>query len=424
MEAISRTPVNTRVLTGGWRNRMASAIVLGALRRIERGSLSVNWQGGGEIIYGKPGPKAALHVHDRRFFRRALLGGEIGLGESYMDGQWSSPDLVRLAELMLANREVLSRLPALLSWPSRLRDSIRHARRRNSRRGSRRNIGDHYDLSNDFFALFLDRELMYSCAIYSSPHESLEQAQRNKLATICDRLGLARGDRVLEIGTGWGGFAAYAATERGCHVTTTTISRAQYDYARRRIAEAGLESQVDVRLDDYRDLRGTFDKIVSIEMFEAVGLDHYDDFFGACDRLLSPAGSMLLQTITVDDWRFADYRRTPSWIAKHIFPGSELASVARILASLERVSTLGLTSIAQIGPHYALTLREWRRRFLARLDEVRALGFDDRFIRMWDLYLAYCEAAFATHHIGNAQLVLAKPAARTAVVKEGACAAS
>ncbi len=408
---------------GRWLDRAASHAVLGALRRIARGSLTITWPGGREEIHGAPGPSAQLHVHDGRFFVRALFGGEIGLGESYMDGEWSTPNLVRLIELMLANRAALHALPEVLSWPARLRDSIAHLRRRNSRQGSRRNIHEHYDLSNEFFSLFLDRSMMYSCAVFEAPGDSLEQAQRAKLASICEQLRLGPDDHVLEIGTGWGGFAAYAASHCGCRITTTTISREQHDYARQYFRGAGLESRIDLRLEDYRDLRGTFDKIVSIEMFEAVGLDHYDDFFGACDRLLSPSGSMLLQTITVDDWRFEDYRRTPSWIAKYIFPGSELASVSRILASLERVSTLGLMSIEQIGPHYAPTLREWRRRFMGRLDEVRALGFDDRFIRMWDLYLAYCEAAFASHHIGNAQLVLAKPAARGSIVlQEGPCA--
>ena len=397
-------------MSGSWLQRRAADAVLHALRGLQHGSLSITWPAGAEQIDGAPGPSATLHVHDMRFFTRALLGGEIGLGESYMDGEWSTPDLMRLIELMLANRQVLSALPAFLGWPAQVRDTVAHLLRRNSRSGSRRNIREHYDLSNEFFALFLDRSLMYSCAVFASPAHSLEEAQRPKLASLFRQIELGPSDHVLEIGTGWGGFAAYAATHYGCRVTTTTISRAQYDCARRSFATAGLDHRIDLRLEDYRDLRGTFDKVVSIEMFEAVGLDHYDDFFGACDRLLSPSGAMLLQTITVDDWRFDDYRRTPSWIAKYIFPGSELASVSRILASLERVSTLGLMSIAQIGPHYAPTLREWRRRFFDRVDEVRALGFDERFIRMWDLYLAYCEAAFAAHHIGNAQLVLAKPA--------------
>jgi cyclopropane-fatty-acyl-phospholipid synthase len=412
METISRNFSAGAVVTGNALDRAAQRLVLDAIRRLAHGSLLVEWPGGRWEQHGHPGASAALVIHDPAFFRRTLLGGEIGLGESYMAGEWSSPNLVRLVELMLANRDVLGALPALVSWPARLRDAASHLSRRNSRTGSRRNISAHYDLSNEFFALFLDDSLMYSCAVYPTPAATLEEAQRAKLAAICDQLAIGPTDHVLEIGTGWGGFAEYAAAHRGCRVSTTTISRAQHDYARGRFARAGLDGRIELRLDDYRDLRGRFDKIVSIEMFEAVGLDHYDEFFAACERLLAPAGSMLLQTITVDDWRFDDYRRTPSWIAKHVFPGSELASVARILASLGRVSTLSLASITHLGPHYALTLGEWRRRFLSRLDAVRALGFDQRFIRMWDLYLAYCQAAFAAGHIGNAQLVLGKPGAR------------
>lgn len=403
------------------RHSLGRRAVLSALERIERGSLELIWPGGRASISGaSSGPSATLHVRDERFFQRVLLSGEIGVGESYMAGEWCSPDLVGLVMLMLTNRDVVGALSPVWQLPSRAIDAVAHFRRRNTRSGSRRNIRAHYDLGNEFFELFLDRSLMYSCALFASPGDTLEQAQVNKLDSICRQLDLGPRDRVLEIGTGWGGFAQFAAANYGCHITTTTISRAQFDHARRRCAAAGFgPDRIEVRLDDYRDLRGRFDKIVSIEMFEAVGLDHYDAFFGACDRMLVPGGAMLLQTITVDDWRFDDYRRTPSWIAKYIFPGSELASVARILESLARVSRMGLDAITQIGPHYAPTLREWRRRFHSSRDAVRSLGFDEEFIRMWDLYLAYCEAAFAARHIGNAQLLLTKSGARQ--TSEGAC---
>ena len=327
-------------------------------------------------------------------------------------GAKRTPDLVPLVRLMLANRSVFSKLPRWVSWARRLAESATHWRRDNSRAGSRRNIHEHYDLGNEFFQLFLDPNLMYSCAVYESDTDSLEAAQVNKLRGICERLELQPGDRVLEIGTGWGGFALFAATRYGCHVTTTTISVEQHDHAARLIAEAGdAGRRIDLRCEDYRDLRGSFDKIVSIEMFEAVGLKHYDEFFAACERLLAPDGAMLMQTITVDDWRFAEYLSTPSWIAKRIFPVSELASIAEILASLARVSRLSLHHAQQIGTHYARTLREWRARFHDRLTDVHALGFDARFVRMWDLYLGYCEAAFRDRHIGNAQLVFARSAA-------------
>jgi cyclopropane-fatty-acyl-phospholipid synthase len=390
----------------------AERIFLSALSEVRRGLLLVQFPDGTRSFGDGIGPTATLIVHDRRFFARALAGGEIGLGDAYMDGLWSTPDLVALSRFMLANRDVLGKLPGIVSWVPTLLATVAHWRRDNSRSGSRKNIHEHYDLGNAFFQLFLDPNLMYSCAVYESPGDSLEAAQVNKLRMICDRLELQPGDRVLEIGTGWGGFAMFAATRYGCHVTTTTISSEQHAYAADRLASAGhIGERIDLRLEDYRDLRGRFNKIVSIEMFEAVGLAHYDEFFGACDRLLSPDGAMLLQTITVDDWRFDDYLSTPSWIAKRIFPGAELASVAEILASLARVSRLGLWHAEQIGPHYARTLQQWRHRVMARLDEVRAQGFDDRFIRMWELYLAYCEAAFEDRHIGDVQLVLTKQSA-------------
>ena len=393
-------------------DRWAEKAVLASLSQLAEGRLTLEWNGT-RRVFGTRGDAATLTVHHPRFFRRAAAGGEMGVGESFMDGDWSSPDLVALATLMLRNRDRLAVLPPLAGAVARLRDAIAHRLRDNTRAGSRRNIHAHYDLGNEFFQLFLDVNLMYSCAFYEREDDSLEAAQVAKLRRICEKLQIGPRDRVLEIGTGWGGFALFAATRYGASVTTTTISREQHAHAALRFAEAGdAGRRIDLRLDDYRDLTGQFDKIVSIEMFEAVGLRHYDDFFGACDRLLAPDGVMLLQTITVDEWRFKQYLESPTWISKHIFPGAELASAAEILASLARATHLSLYHAEQIGTHYARTLRDWRARFHARLDDVRAQGFDDRFIRMWDLYLAYCEAAFAERHIGDLQLVFTKPANR------------
>ncbi len=394
-------------------NQWAERAVFAALDGIRHGLLTVRAPGVTRTFGNGCGHAGELIVHDPAFFSRVAAGGEIALGDAYMDGLWTTPDLVPLVQLMLANRAVLSTLPAWLAWAPRLVEQASHYRRDNSRSGSRRNIQEHYDLGNAFFELFLDPNLMYSCAVYQEATDSLEAAQVNKLRGICERLDLQPGDRVLEIGTGWGGFALFAATRYGCHVTTTTISAGQHDHAARLIADAGEAGRrIDLRFDDYRDLTGRFDKLVSIEMFEAVGLAHYDEFFAACDRLLTDDGAMLMQTITVDDWRFADYRATPSWIAKRIFPGSELASVAEILASLSRVSRLSLHHAQQIGTHYARTLHQWRERFHDRIDDVQAMGFDARFTKMWDLYLGFCEAAFQERHIGNVQLMLAKPALR------------
>jgi cyclopropane-fatty-acyl-phospholipid synthase len=254
--------------------------------------------------------------------------------------------------------------------------------------------------------------MMYSCAYFEGDDDSLQQAQWNKLDRICRKLGLTSEDHLLEIGTGWGGFAEHAVRNYGCRVTTTTISQEQHDFAKDRFEKGGIADRVRLLLEDYRNLRGHFSKIVSIEMFEAVGLEYYDTFFGACERLLEPAGSMLLQTITINERTFPAYRRTTDWIQKHVFPGSELASVSEILKSLARVTRLGMQHAEDIGLHYSRTLAEWRARFHNALEGVRKLGFDDRFVRMWDYYLAYCEGAFQERHIGDVQIVLAKSAAR------------
>ena len=363
---------------------------------------------------------AVMHVAADRFFARALAQGDIGIGESYMDGDWSSPDLVTLIRLMLRNMSHVESRGGLIRTVNRLAGLVARRLRDNSVSGSRDHIHRHYDLGNEFFRLFLDtRHLMYSCGFYESARDSLETAQEQKIDRICRKLDLGPGDHVLEIGTGWGGFAIWAATRYGCRVTTTTISEEQYRHARewvRRLGEAG--SRVTVLRDDYRTLGGQFDKIVSIEMFEAVGLNHYDDYFRAVDRLLAPDGVMLLQTITVDDQWFPVYRASPDWIEKYIFPGGELASVGEIVKSLARATVLSVYHAENIGTHYARTLRAWRERFHAKLHEVRALGFDERFIRMWDLYLAYSEAAFTERHAGDFQLLLTKNGSTRALFNE------
>ena len=327
-----------------------------------------------------------------------------------MDGDWTSPDLVPLARLMFRNRRSLDAQSRITSALRRLGAGMARRLRDNSLDGSRRHISRHYDLGNDFFRLFLDAELlMYSCGYFQSAADSLEAAQAQKVDRVCRKLVLGPADRVLEIGSGWGGFAVRAATQYGCHVTTTTISDEQYRHARAWQSRLGdARSRIDVLHADYRQLTGQFDKVVSIEMFEAVGLNHYDDYFAAVDRLLAPGGSMLLQTITVDDQWFPSYHGTPDWIEKHIFPGGELAAVGEILQSLARTTSLSMYHAENWGTHYARTLQAWRERFHHNLDRVRTLGFDDRFIRMWDLYLASCEAAFLERHTGLFQLLLVK----------------
>lgn len=352
--------------------------------------------------------RAVIAVQDERFFTRALLAGDIGVGESYMEGDWSTPDLVAVVRLAVRNLDQLDGSNRLLSFFRRLADFLEHRRRRNTQSGSRRNIAYHYDLGNNFYRLFLDRGMAYSCAYYKNADDTLEQAQIRKFDRICRKLRLGAQDHVLEIGTGWGGFALYAAETYGCRVTTTTISRQQHDYAREMFSRSRAGERIQLLFEDYRKLRGQYDKIVSIEMFEAVGYEHYDDYFGACDRLLTADGSMLLQTITIQEKKFHQYRKQSDWIKKHIFPGAELASVIAIQQSLARSTRMQFLHMEDIGKHYALTLHEWRRRFLDHLPEVRQLGFDDRFVGMWDYYLAYCEGAFHERYISDVQLVLSR----------------
>ena len=390
-------------------NRLAKSIFLKGLPGIRGGSLTILAEG--TRAFGDPAGElqAAMAIATDRFYARALADGDIGIGESYMDGEWTSPDLVPLIRLMLRNLHLVEDSGGLVRAVNSAVRLVARRLRDNSVSGSRQHIHEHYDLGNEFFRLFLDsKHLMYSCAFFQSPHDTLEKAQEHKLDQIARKLDLSEDDHLLEIGTGWGGFAVWAATRFGCRVTTTTISEEQYRHARDWVHRAGLDGRVTVLRHDYRLLTGRFDKIVSIEMFEAVGLNHYDDYFAAVDRLLAPDGVMLLQTITVDDQWLPRYHRSPDWIEKYIFPGGELASVGEVLKSLARTTSLQMYHAENIGAHYARTLHAWRERFHARLDEVRAFGFDDRFIRMWDLYLAYCEAAFLERHAGDFQLLLVK----------------
>jgi cyclopropane-fatty-acyl-phospholipid synthase len=371
--------------------------------------------------FGKPDSPlhAVLAVNDERFFRRAVFGGDIGVGEAYMDGLWSTPDLVALTRLGIRNLDQLESGSRLTGVFNRAAEVFSHRRYRNSEAGSKKNIAYHYDLGNDFYRLFLDESMAYSCAYYLSPDDSLEAAQERKFDVICRKLQLGPQDRLLEIGTGWGGFAAYAAENYGCHVTTTTISRQQHDYAQELFSRRRLAgNRIDLQFEDYRNLRGRYNKIVSIEMFEAVGYEHYADYFGACDRLLSPDGSMLLQTITMQERKFDTYRKQSDWIRKHIFPGGELASVNEILRILAKRTRLQVFHLEDIGMHYALTLKEWRRRFLDSLGEVRSMGFDERFVRMWDYYLATCEGTFCERQVSNAQLLLSKVTNRNTLMNE------
>ena len=391
-------------------DRLARRVVLARLERLEHGRLWLREPDGSVTAYGAPDgePSAALNVRSWRFFSRIATGGDIGAGESYMDGDWSSPDLVGLVRLFLANEAVLDR-PTAAGSAARLADRLLHLARRNTRAGSRRNVRAHYDLGNDFYDLFLDETMTYSAAVFAAPGEDLAAAQRRKLLLMAEKAGLRPGDHVLEIGCGWGGFAELAATELGCRVTGVTLSQEQAAFARERMRRAGVVERVEILVTDYRDLSGSYDAIVSIEMLEAVGHEYLDDFFAACERLLAPGGRAALQVITIPDQIYDRYRRSTDWIRKHVFPGGHLPSLQAMQDAIARRTSLIVDDVENIGIHYAETLRRWRGAFLRRLDAARGLGFDDRFLRMWEFYLASCEAAFAHRKLADLQLVLARP---------------
>ena len=352
---------------------------------------------------------AMVVVHDERFFVRALLGADIGMGESYMDGDWTTPDLVPLVRLAVRNLRALDAQHKVLSAVCSFASRVHHKLRANTIAGSKKNIVAHYDFGNEFYKLFLDSQMTYSCAYFKNKYDSLETAQREKIDVACRKVDIQPGDRVLEIGCGWGSFAIHAARNYGAHVTAVTISPAQFGFATERVNQTNVApGSVRVVMEDYRRLAGTYDKIVSIEMFEAVGFEHYDDFFGVCDRMLTPDGSMFLQTITLREQEIQNYRKRVDWIQTYIFPGSELASILEIGRSLVRTGRLILKDAESIGRHYAKTLSLWRERFFRELAEVRQLGFDEQFTRMWDFYLGWCEGAFREHYIDAAQLVIAK----------------
>ncbi|HEX3331062.1 MAG TPA: cyclopropane-fatty-acyl-phospholipid synthase family protein [Gaiellales bacterium] len=355
---------------------------------------------------GGGGPEAPVMTIERdAFFHRLAAGGKIGFGEAYMAGDWRADDLSAVLGAFASRVERL--LPGPLQRLRGLYEPRIPAEERNTVTGSARNVARHYDLSNDLFALFLDPTMTYSAAVFE-PGDTLEGAQIRKYDALCRMIGLGPSDHVLEIGTGWGGFAIHAASTYRCRVTTATISQAQAALARARVAAAGLSDRVEVVLRDYRALEGRYSNIVSIEMLEAVGEEYWPVFFAACDRLLEPDGAIGLQTITMPHRRYLASRHAYSWIHKYIFPGGLIPSREAIDRTLRDASSLRVTDAAEIGRHYGTTLRHWRDRFLAERERVQALGFDATFVRMWEFYLAYCEAGFATGALGNAQLRLAR----------------
>jgi len=360
--------------------------------------------------------RATIHVKDRRFYSDIALAGSMGAGEAYMAGSWTTDNLTALAQIMLRNRDVMEGMDGGLA---RLANPVRrfiHYLNRNTKTGSQRNIAAHYDLGNDFFELILDRTLMYSCAIFERAGATLEEAATAKVDRICRKLDLRAHDHLVEIGTGWGGFAIHAAKNYGCRVTTTTISRAQHDYAVKKIAAEGLADRITVLFKDYRDLSGQFDKAVSIEMIEAVGPQFVDAYFRKCGELLKPDGMMLLQAITITDREYAGALKRVDFIKKYIFPGSFIPSVTALCDSITRSSDLRLFHLEDLTPNYAETLKNWRIRMFNNIERVRALGYPEEFIRMWEFYLCYCEGGFRERYIGDVQMLLTKPDSKRAPI--------
>jgi cyclopropane-fatty-acyl-phospholipid synthase len=388
---------------------LARRSVLARLATIRDGCLRVR-EGSESWTFGTAGtgPSATLTVLDPAFYAEIAFGGSVGAGESYMLGHWRTDDLTSLMRLMLRNRRALDAMETGFARASAPLRTAAHWLHRNTRAGSRRNISAHYDLGNEFFRLMLDETMMYSCALFERPDMTLAEASAAKLEAVCRKLDLGPDDHVLEIGTGWGGFALHAAGRHGCRVTTTTISRSQFELARERVRAAGLEDRITILLEDYRDLGGTYDKLVSIEMIEAIGHQQFGEFFRQCAARLAPGGRMLLQSITIADRNYARARDEVDFIKRYIFPGSCIPAVSALALAMAETSDLRIVHLEDIGLHYATTLSRWRRNFFANLGSVLALGYPESFTRMWEFYLCYCEAGFAEHALGDVQVLLAR----------------
>lgn len=400
---------------GSWLENISRKMVCSQLANLEFGEIVVREQGN-DYYFGTVDDsfplRVIIEVNRPDMWVDIAFGGSSGAGEAYMKESWNCDNLVDLVRIFLRNRHVLNQMDERLLRLKQPLHKIMHWMSRNTRNGSQRNISAHYDLGNEFFKLFLDPSMMYSSAYYASPSMSLNDAAILKLQRICEKLELKAKDHVLEIGTGWGGFAIYAAQNYGCQVTTTTISREQFDAATKRVKAAGLQERVTVLLQDYRDLEGQYDKLVSIEMIEAVGHQFMGTYFNRCSNLLKPEGVMLLQAITIADQLYKSALKDVDFIKKYIFPGGFLPSIEAMSKSLSRATDMKIFHLEDIGPHYARTLSDWRKRFFMRLESIKALNYSESFIRMWEFYLCYCEGGFRERDIGTVQMVLTKPRSR------------
>jgi len=404
----NKASLSDRLMPKAW----ARSMILQHLGTMQRGQLVIE-ENGEKTIYGDQSDTvslvAELTVVNSDTFSALALNGVIGAGESYMDGHWTSPDLVKVIRFFVINMQTLDAMDGERTWLSRMGMWLLDRINRNTIARAQKNISAHYDLGNDFFSLFLDQTMMYSSAVFADENISLYEASNAKLETICQQLKLNASDHLVEIGTGWGGMAIYAAQNYGCRVTTTTISQEQFDFATKRVNDLGLNDQVTVLMQDYRKLTGHYDKLVSIEMIEAVGRQYFSEYFSRCADLLKPDGLMLIQAITIADQRYDQATKAVDFIQRYIFPGGCLPSVNIIGHHVASNTDMMIISLSDIGRDYAITLERWREQFLEKLETVRSQGFDERFIRMWEYYLCYCEGGFRERVISTAQIVMAKP---------------
>ncbi|MGL4318497.1 MAG: class I SAM-dependent methyltransferase [Pseudomonas sp.] len=416
MKSPDLTSAKTSVRAGsGLGAGLLRSAVLRQLGQLRHGQLAIV-ENGERLLFGQAGAPlhAEIQVLDPAVWGLVAGNGSIGSGEAYIHGYWSTPDLTAVIRVFVSNLDVLDAMEGGLARLGRPLIQGLHWLNRNTRQGSQKNIAAHYDLGNPLFEQFLDPTMMYSAAMFENADDSLEQAQLNKLERICQKLDLQPDDHLLEIGTGWGSMAIYAAVHYGCRVTTTTLSREQFAYTQRRIEEQGLQGRITLLLKDYRDLDGQYDKLVSIEMVEAVGHRFLPTYFKQCARLLKDDGLMLLQSITIRDQRYEQAKGTVDFIQRYIFPGGALPSVHKMLEVISRDSDLNLHHMEDFGLHYARTLRLWHDSLRRARHNLEQLGYDDYFYRMWEFYLCYCEGGFLERTIGTAQLLLAKPQARPA----------
>jgi cyclopropane-fatty-acyl-phospholipid synthase len=403
-----RSPMTLRIKPPNLLEKFAMSRVFLLLSKLNKGRIKIILPDKNELVFGlaNSADEGVVIIRSYSAFIKILKSGDIGFGDSYVEGGWETPDLGAVLKVLTMNLDTVDDRTLIWSWIGRFTNILRHVSRFNSVKNSRSNIQRHYDLSNDLFRSFLDKSMTYSCAIFKNENDSLEDAQKEKIRELIAKADLKPTDRVLEIGCGWGSFAIMAAKEIGCHVTGITISEEQRDFVVKRVKDLGLDSKVNIQLLDYRKLEGEFDKIVSIEMIEAVGHKYLGTFFRVCDRLLKPNGKIVIQAITIPDQRYTWYRFGCDWIQRHIFPGGSCPSLKVLNSAVSKNSSLVVKRVENFGVHYALTLREWRKRFLNSFEDTRSLGFDDRFKRLWTYYLTYCEEGFSCKAIDTLHLVL------------------